>query len=99
MRRRQRERSETAGGGRGAPGKVIAVFGSDRGQNAHGRKELLPDFLRHLGGDNTGFADAHVRWYARQKPRGEMRWDSVWPRECEEGSELQWQPAPRKRAR
>jgi hypothetical protein len=28
---------------------VIVIFESDRGWNAHGRKELLPDFPRHLG--------------------------------------------------
>jgi prepilin-type processing-associated H-X9-DG protein len=80
------------------PARVPAIFEADAGWNAHGGKELLPIFARHGGGDNIGFADGSARWYARQKPRGGVRWDSVWPREYEKGSELQWQLAPRKRA-
>jgi prepilin-type processing-associated H-X9-DG protein len=82
-----------------APDKVIAIFESDRGWNAHGGKELLLDFPRHFGGDNIGFADGHVRWYARQKPRGEARWNTVWPREYQHKDELQWQPALRRSAK
>jgi prepilin-type processing-associated H-X9-DG protein len=81
------------------PARVPAIFEADAGWNADGGKELLPIFARHGGGDNIGFPDGHAAWYARQKPRGGVRWDSVWPREYEKGSELQWQPVLRRPAK
>jgi prepilin-type processing-associated H-X9-DG protein len=75
------------------PARVPAIFEADAGWNAHGGKELLPPFPRHGGGDNIGFADGHAKWYARQKPCEEVRWDTVWPREYEQKDELQWPPA------
>jgi hypothetical protein len=75
------------------PARVPAIFEADAGWNAHGGKELLPIFPRHGGDDNIGFPDGHAKWYARQKPPGEVRWDTVWPREYEQKGELQWQPA------
>jgi len=73
------------------PARVVAVFDADGGWNAHGGKELLPDFPRHLGGDNYGFPDGHGAWYARKKPGGGVRWDTKWPREPNDAS-LQWRP-------
>ncbi len=73
------------------PARAVAVFDADGGWNAHGGKELLPDFPRHLGGDNYGFPDGHGTWYARKRPRGGVRWDTKWPREPNDAS-LQWGP-------
>jgi hypothetical protein len=73
------------------PARFPAIFESDRGWNAHGSKELLPDFPRHLGGDNYGFPDGHGAWYPRKKPLGEVRWDTKWPRESSDAS-LRWGP-------
>ncbi len=81
------------------PARVPAIFEADAAWNAHGGKELLPPFPRHTGGDNIGFPDGHARWYARQKPRGGVQWNTVWPREYQRKDELQWQPTLRQPAK
>jgi uncharacterized membrane protein len=73
------------------PARVPAVFDADGGWNAHGGKELLSDFPRHLGGDNYGFPDGHAAWYARKRPPGEVRWDTKWPQESSD-TRLRWGP-------
>ncbi len=73
------------------PSRVTAVFDADGAWNAHGGKELLPDFPRHGGGDNYGFPDGHAAWFARKKPQGEVRWDTEWPREPD-STILRWGP-------
>jgi len=49
------------------PSRAIAIFESGSGWDAAGGPELLPDFPRHLGGDNYGFADGSVKWLPRTK--------------------------------
>jgi prepilin-type processing-associated H-X9-DG protein len=45
--------------------RLIVIFESDVGWNAHGGGELLPTPPRHLGGENFGFLDGHARWIER----------------------------------
>lgn len=85
-----------------AADRLVALFESDRGRNAHGGKELLTDFPRHLGGDNLGFADGHAKWYVRSKSvemvsRNQVRLDTKWPHEyeAEHDGHLLWQPKPK----
>jgi len=61
--------------GLGNADRVVSVFESDRGWNAHGGgPHLLPPAPRHKGGDNYGFADGHVKWFLRDQ-RGGITWD------------------------
>jgi hypothetical protein len=57
-----------------AAARLVAIFASDRGWNAHGGQELLPATPRHLGGDHYGFADGHARWIRRGDPRVPLQW-------------------------
>jgi type II secretory pathway pseudopilin PulG len=66
-----------------------AIFESDRGWNAHGGRELLPPFPRHSGGDSIAFAGGTgamglTEWWPRQRPEGEVRWDTTWSRRYEQ---------------
>ncbi len=58
------------------PSQVVVIFESERGWNAAGGPELLPDEPRHLGGDNYGFADASGKWLPRKKLP-----DGIWAKE------------------
>jgi hypothetical protein len=61
----------TALGGRRAadvaadPARLVLFLESDAGWNAHGGPELLSAEPRHMGGDNLGFPDGHVKWVGR----------------------------------
>ncbi len=48
------------------PRATVVLFESDRGWNAAGGAELLPDRPRHSGGDRYAFADGHVEWLPRR---------------------------------
>ncbi len=81
------------------PSRTIALFESDGGWNAHGGRELLTDFPRHMGGDNIGLSDGYARWFLRAKPTGvvsqnQVRLDTKWPHEydAEREGHLLWQP-------
>jgi len=52
------------------PWRQVSVFESDRGWNAFGDLSLLPTQPRHLGGDNFGYVDGHVKWVRRGTPPG-----------------------------
>jgi hypothetical protein len=54
--------------------RLVAIFESDGGWNAHGGQELLPATPRHRGGDNFGFADGRVRWVKRGDTGTPMDW-------------------------
>jgi hypothetical protein len=74
------------------PARTVMLFESDRGWNAEGGPELLPDFPRHYYGDHIAFADGRVKWYQRKAPRGGVRWDTKWPREYVKGERAAWRP-------
>jgi len=46
--------------------RLVSVFESDGGWNAHGGPDLLPQYPRHSKGDYYGFADGSAKWYARK---------------------------------
>lgn len=43
--------------------KVVGVYEAKPGGNTTGGPELLPVPGRHMGGNNIGFVDGHVKWY------------------------------------
>jgi hypothetical protein len=54
--------------------RLVTIFESDRGWNAHGGRELLPAAPRHLDGDNFGFLDGHAKWVKRGDASTLMDW-------------------------
>jgi hypothetical protein len=69
---------------------LILLLESDRGWNAAGGPELLPDTPRHLGGDNLSFVDGHAMWVRRENvvPGNAT---SGWRKGYPEGA-TQWKP-------
>jgi hypothetical protein len=71
--------------------KTISVFESDSGWNAHGGSDLLPYYPRHVTGDNYGFADGSVRWWARKSKTISGRPEPQWLKAPKDPS-LIWEP-------
>ncbi len=59
--------------------RLVTIFESDRGWNAHGGRELLPVKPRYEGGDNYGFLDGHVQWVKRGDTSVPMQWQVAAP--------------------
>jgi prepilin-type processing-associated H-X9-DG protein len=80
--------------GIGDTARVVAVFESDRGWEAAGGKELLPERPRHGRGDNFGFADGHARWRLRLREETNDSRNTNRPKQdrSSEGDYLIWQP-------
>ena len=76
------------------PSQVVVIFESDRGWNAAGGSELLPDEPRHLGGDNYGFADGHAEWLPRKKLGTDKDGKPIWARGPVDDSVI-WEPVVR----
>jgi hypothetical protein len=86
---------------------LVVIFESDGGWNAHGGRELLPPFPRHSGADAVAFAGDMKEAGAfcagltgprqRQRPEGEARWDTTWPRRYQHP--LEWRATPTEGAR
>jgi hypothetical protein len=54
--------------------RLVVIFASDRGWNAHGGRELLPTKPRHFDGDYYGFLDGHVKWVKRGDTSVPLEW-------------------------
>ncbi len=65
------------------PVTTVAIFESAIGWNAAGDASRLTAVLRHLDGDNYGFADGHASWVKRED-LSLGRADLHWPLEREE---------------
>ncbi len=77
------------------PRQVIMLFESDRGWNATGGAELLPETPRHWTGDRYAFADGAFRhWLPRKRLRdkGGLRGTDHWTKEPD-NPEIRWHPA------
>ena len=57
------------------PSQTVAIFESDRGWNAAGGPELLPEEPRHLGGYNFGYLDGHAAWVSEADISERCIWD------------------------
>ncbi len=76
------------------PEKIIMIFESEQGWNAHGGAELLPSIPRWPnGGDHYCFADGHVVWLHRKK-----RSDGSWAKEPDADWVI-WKPVLKKDAK
>ncbi len=56
-----------------APAETAGIYESIPGKDQAGGIELLPVPGRHIGGNNVGFADGHVKWRSDAN-YGEIRW-------------------------
>ncbi len=59
--------------------RLVTIFESDRGWNAHGGRELLPTKPRHFDGDHYGFLDGHAQWFKRGDTSVPMQWQVAAP--------------------
>jgi len=71
------------------PTKTVVIFESDRGWNAAGGPELLPNEPRHLGGDNYGFTDGHATWVQRKRLGRDANGEPIWTKEPK-GDSVLW---------
>jgi prepilin-type processing-associated H-X9-DG protein len=78
------------------PAQTIVIFETDADRNTAGGPELLPDEPRHLGSDNYGFADGHVRSLQRRKLGTDERGDPIWAKEPDADWVI-WEPVLKKR--
>jgi len=74
------------------PRWTIMLFESDRGWNAAGGPELLPEEARHITGDTYGFADAETtRFIFRKMVAIGEKSRPIWAREPND-DEVRWEP-------
>jgi hypothetical protein len=71
--------------------ETVVIFESDRGWNASGGPELLPDEPRHLSGDIYAFADGSVRWLHRKEIGTDERGETIWAKRPDEEA-ISWEP-------
>lgn len=59
-----------------SPGETVLLFDSITGRNRAGDVSILTPAPRHMGGDNIGYADGHVKWDLRSGVAG-LNWDPL----------------------
>jgi prepilin-type processing-associated H-X9-DG protein len=57
------------------PVRTVVIFESDRGWNAAGGPELLPEEPRHNGGHNFGYLDGHAAWVPKEAISEQCIWN------------------------